>query len=112
MFADEGIDMPFALAGVGAPPTALSTALADAGEIVDVASTLLGMLPLEPPLLGGTLPLELPLTRPEDDDEPVTASAPRASGLLSMNAMVGPATMLPVNLSRALLLSGCVLFVT
>jgi len=79
------------------------------GEMVVVDDpVLLVSLPLLLLLLVLLLPLELspPLLLP------VTASASSASGLLSMNAMVGPATTLPRNLSRALLFSGCVSFVT
>lgn len=54
-----------------------------------------------------TVPLPLPLPLPELElSEPVMARLLIASGLLSMKAMVGPATMFPRNLSRALLFKG------
>lgn len=48
----------------------------------------------------------------DEETEPVRARELRSSGMVSMNAMVGPATRLFVSWSRMLFAKGCVLLVT
>ncbi len=91
-------------ADVDVEPAAEATLLAEAGEIVAVL--VLESADTELESVDELLLSEL------DETAPVIASAEISSGLLSMNAMVGPATMFPRNLSRGLLTNGWVLFVT
>ena len=74
--------------------------LASSGEIVAVE---MEVIALSEPL-------------PDEDDDPETtpdfARLASASTLPSRKAIVGPATMLPVNLSRGVLASGWVSLVT
>lgn len=91
-------------AEVDVEPAAEATLLAEAGEIVAV------LVELESTELESED--EVLLLTDEDETVPVIASDAMSWGSLSMNAIVGPATMLPRNLSRGLLTNGWVLLVT
>ena len=119
--------MGLALGSAAAVPLACALAmmeLASAGEMV-VTLELLAITPLavevaaeesvlmtegaelEPDKLEPDEPLE-----PELEPEPVRAAEPRSSGMVSMYAIVGPATTLFVAWSRMLFARGCASDVT
>lgn len=92
------------LESVDVEPAAAATLLAEAGEIVAVL-----VLESADTVLESDVVL---LLKASGETVPVIASDEMSWGSLSINAMVGPATMLPRNLSRGLLTNGWVLFVT
>ena len=120
VLAVAGISPLLSSADVGVEPSADAVALAlarillaSSGEIVEVLMEVeIVLLPLstvvEPESLDPESEPELEIL----DAEPVIARLLRSCGELSMKAIVGPATMLPMKRSRGLLINGCVSFVT